>query len=178
MNDYYDAYDYQSVSSPEFPTTQTTDLPVAWESDWPTSTPYSGTSAQPQVSEIPRSSGIDLTGILRPITATAESFLNLYGKVAQISTSAATMSAQREMDKSRIDLQRVQVGAATDIAKTQATSAADIARIQAATAVEKQAQILSSTKGGVFTAQQAGPSLLVLAGIGVSLWAAFRGSKK
>jgi len=175
MSDVYDSYDYQSASSINFPQTQSTDLEMAGMDGggW-----YTGTSALPAVSEIPRSdSAFDFSGILKPITATANSLLGLWGQVQNINTSAATQKATAEINTAKLDLAKTQAFAGIDIAKTQATTAQNIAKIQAENQVAKESMILANTKGGTFSAVGGSSNFLVLAGLGVSLWLAFRGKK-
>jgi len=175
----YDVYDFQNVSPSEgtfwAPSTQVTDLPSVNYDTYD----FQGTSAQPAISEIPRStSSFDFSGVLKPITATANAFMDVWKGVTNISTSAATMKAQNEIQRAQLDLAKTGTLGSIEVAKLRAGTEAKIAQIQAANQVEKESQILRATQGGMYgVAQQAGPSVLVLAGLGLSLWLAFRGKK-
>jgi len=152
------------------PETLPTDLPTAWEPD------FQGTSALPDVSEIPRSApGVSITGILDAVSATAKAGLDIFKTVSQIDMAASTAGYQREMQRSTLDLERTKLNANVDIAKTRATTERDLAQLQAKVAVNNAQAAEVNSRGGSFVAQVASsPNLITWALGAAALYLAFR----
>lgn len=139
-----------TVSGSFLPETLPTDLPAVWEPD------YQGTSAQPEVAEIPRSgNGISISGILDAVSATAKSGLDIFKTVSQIDMAASNVAYQREIGRAQLDLQKTQVLSATDIAKNKAGVEKELALLQAQTAINNASRAEVSSRGGSFVAQVA-----------------------
>lgn len=146
---------YPSQETFELPDeSQTAELPPVYSNEgrnYPSDVQqpeYQGTSAQPAISQIPRStSGLTFSGILGAVEGTARTFLEFYKTANNVSTSALTEKARREISLAQIDLAKFQTRGAIDIAKNQQIAEGKISTIKAENQIAKEAQVLQKTNG-------------------------------
>jgi len=125
---------------------------------------YVGTSAQVEVSNIPRSdSGNIFGGFLNGVSATADSLLGVWGKYNQIEDTLAANKFNREVTTAKTSLLKTQTLGTLDLQKAQveATLAIEKARTQASVAND-MAKINS---GGSMTLSKTLSPFVVLGGL-------------
>lgn len=127
--------------------------------------------------DVDRSSGISVSGILGTIESTAKTGLDIFSKVYQLQDSVEAAKVARQMNQSRLDLQKAQASGAIEVALSRNQAGVAIEKIRAAAAVSNaQAQTdsaIQASTGGGFNLSK----LIPFALIGFAVWK-FAGAKK
>lgn len=148
----------------------------------PVSTTGGTTSAPLQVATGTANMPAALSGILQPVTATAEALLKTWGIFNGVQQSVSQTRLQQEIARSDIAIRAAETKDATALKQIQSAANVRIAELQAQAAIDKASNEAAAAKNGgvVYVAGQGGMSLTTILGfaaVGLAAWKLFRGKK-